>query len=278
MSARKPESGDLKYIALRCPKDSIVVDQQMMAAYKRWPDNPWLAYSAAYIQMQGLNPEKAIPELNMVRAHLPLLASSASLELARLHRLAADGENVLRLANKSPQLERLLAYERGDGKPDAPERAYARLQAGELAQALSTATGNDWQQAQVLRLAAASDGATGDMVKRALALPPEQGMDGATLPLSVALALKHGADPKPYVAISAKAFERYHAPMMAFLSALQRGADPLASETMLLGRVPMEIRAYAYNAGMVLLGPKTPPAWRQFSRRLLFASERPFFR
>jgi hypothetical protein len=82
-------------------------------------------------------------------------------------------------------------------------------------------------------------------------------MDGATLPLSMALALKHGADPKPYMAISA-AYDRYHAPMIAFVGIATR-SDPLASETMLLGRVPMEIRAYAYNAGMVLLGPKTPP-------------------
>ncbi|MYM21407.1 M48 family metalloprotease [Duganella sp. FT135W] len=278
MSASKPESADLKYIALRCQKDSIAADQQMLAAHKRWPYNPWLAYSAAYIYMQGLNPQQAIQELKVVRVQLPPLAPAASLELARLHRLAADGENVIRLANKSPELERLLMYERGEGKPDAPERAYAKLQAGELAQALASSMGNDWQQAQVLRLAAASDGASADMVKRALALPPEQGMDGATVPLSIALALKHGADPKPYMEISAKAYDRYHAPMMAFLSALKRGQDPLASETILLGRVPMEVRAYAYGAGMVLLGPKTPPAWRQFNRRLLFASERPFFR
>lgn len=278
MSARKPDSPDLKYIALRCPQHSIAADQQMLAAHARWPKHPWLAYGAAYLIMQEMHPERAIPELDLVRSHLPQLAAQASLELARLHRLAADGKDINYLASQSPELQNLLMLERGEGNDDAPQRAYVKLQQGALVQALANAMGDDWRQAQMLRLVAASDGAGADMVKRALALPAQQGMDAATVPLSVALAMKHGADPKPYIEFSAKTYDLYHAPVISFLQALQRGQDPASSDSMILRGVPMEVRAYAYSAGTVLLGAKTPQAWRQFSRRILFASERPYFK
>jgi Zn-dependent protease with chaperone function len=277
LSAQKPDNGDLKYIALRCPKDSLSGDQQMLAAHARWPDNPWLAYAAAYSLMQDAHPEKAIPELNQVRSNLPQMAPMATLHLARLHRLARDGQDISRLAGASGRLRTLLEMERGEGKDDAPGQAYVKLQRGMLAQALSNSAGNDGQQAQMLRLVAASDGASADIVKRALAQPADKGIDPATALLSVALALKNGVDPKPHMDVSAKVYDGYQAPMMAFLNALQQGQSPAAAEA-LLGRMPLEARAYAYSAGVVLAGPRAPQAWRQFSQRVLFASEHPYFK
>jgi Zn-dependent protease with chaperone function len=276
-SERKPDNGDLKYLALRCVKDSISGDRQMLAAHARWPDNPWLAYAAAYIHMQEAHPERAIPELNLVRSHLPQLASQSALHLARLHRLARDGQDINHLAGGSSRLQSLLAMERGEGKDDAPGQAYVKLQRGMLAQALTNSAANEGQRAQVLWLVAASDGADANALKRALAQPAGKGMDGATALLSVALALKSGVDPKPYADVGAKMYDRYQAPIMAFLEALQRGQGPAAAEA-LLGQMPLEARAYAYSAGIVLAGPKAPQAWREFSQRVLFASERPYFK
>lgn len=277
MSAQKPDSADLKYIALRCPPDSAIGDQQMQAAHVRWPDNPWLAYAAAYAAMQDAHPEKAIPELNLVRSHLPQLAPQATMYLARLHRLIRDGQDINRLATTSVQLRSLLEIERGMGKDDAPGQAYVKLQRGMLPQALSNAAGNEGELARMLWLVAASDGAGADVVKRALAQPAGMGMDSATAMLGVALALKNGADAKPYMNISAKIFERYEAPVMAFLEALHKGQSPAAAEA-LLGRMPLEVRACAYSAGIVLAGAKAPQAWRQFSQRVLFAPEHPYFK
>jgi hypothetical protein len=277
LSARKPQSADLKYIALRCPQDSPDGDRQMLAAHQRWPDNPWLAYAAAYTHMQDAHPESAIPELNLVRSRLPQMAPLATLHLARLHRLARDGQDISSLAATSGQLRSLLEMERGEGKDDGPGQAYAKLQRGLLGQALNNSAGNEWQKAQISWLVAASDGAGADAVKRALAQPADKGIDGATALLGVALALKNGADPKPYVDISAKVYHRYHAPVMAFLNALNQGQSPAAAEA-LLGRIPLEARAYAYSAGIVLVGAKAPPSWRQFSQRVLFASEHPYFK
>jgi Zn-dependent protease with chaperone function len=277
MSARKPDSGDLKYIALRCPKDSFANDQQMLAAHARWPDNPWLAYAVAYFHMTDAHPERAIPALEMARVRLPQLAPLAALDLARLHRLAADGQDVASLAGASDRLRSLLALERGEGSENAPGRAYAKLQQGLLAQALGGSGANAWQQAHIQWLAAASDGASADSVKRALAQPADKGLDPATSLLGVALAMKSGVDARPYVEASAKIYDVYQAPIMAFLTALAQGQSPAAAEA-LLGRTPLEARAYAYSAGVVLVGAKAPPAWRNFSRRVLFASERPYFK
>lgn len=277
LSARNPDNGNLKYIALRCPQDSIGGDQRMLVAHARWPENPWLAYAAAYALMQEAHPEKAIPELNLVRSKLPQMAPTAALHLARLHRLAGDGQDLRQIAGASTRLRNLLAMEHGDGKHDAPGQAYVKLQQGLLERALSNSAGNEGQRAQLLWLVAASDGASADNVKRALAQPADKGMDAATAILSVAVALKHGADAKPHVDFSAKVYDRYQAPMMAFLMALKHDQSPAAAEA-LLGRMPLEARAYAYSAGIVLAGAKAPQSWRQFSARVLFASEHPYFK
>jgi Zn-dependent protease with chaperone function len=276
-AARNPDNGDLKYIALRCYKDGADVDAQMLAARDQWPKNPWLNYGAAYVHMQGTQPERAIPELELVRASLPQMAPRAVIDLARLHRLAGDAGSLDGLAGASERLRSLLDMERGEGAPDSAGQAYARLQKGLLAQAQANSMGNDWQQAHMLRLVAASDGAGADSAKRALALPVDKGIDPATALLGVALALKSGIDPKPYEQVSARVYDVYEVQIMAFLTALQRGQSPAAAEA-LLGRLPLEARAYAYSAGIVLAGPKAPQEWRRFSQRVLFASERPYFK
>jgi hypothetical protein len=45
-----------------------------------------------------------------------------------------------------------------------------------------------------------------------------------------------------------------------------------------LGREPAGTRGLAYAIGTVILGPATPPVWRESAKRLLFATERPWFK
>jgi hypothetical protein len=49
------------------------------------------------------------------------------------------------------------------------------------------------------------------------------------------------------------------------------------AERLLHGLTP-ELRGHAYSMAAVVLGPnRTPPAWREAAKRLLFAAERPYF-
>jgi hypothetical protein len=275
-AARQPDNGDLKYIALRCPKDSPESDREMLAARQRWPGNPWIAYAAAYIRTMGSDPAAAIPDLQLVRAKLPQLAAQAATEQARVQRLGGSEAGLDQLAADSSRLQNLLALERGAGSPDSTQQAYVKLQKGMLALALGNSIGDDWQEAQMLRLVAGSDGSSADSVQRALALAPERGIDFGTVWVSLALAMKHGADTRPYLDLSRKMFGPYQARIQAFLEQVQRGQNPAAAEA-LLGRLPLEVRGYAYSAAIVLAGPRAPDAWRQACQRLLFASERPYF-
>ncbi|UUZ56701.1 hypothetical protein LP419_17520 [Massilia sp. H-1] len=56
---------------------------------------------------------------------------------------------------------------------------------------------------------------------------------------------------------------------------MKKGADPAVSERLLDG-VEMEYRANAYSAALVLSGQR-PTEWRLVVKRVLFASERPYF-
>lgn len=272
---RHPDSPDMKYIALRCRENSPEVAREWLAARAHWPDNPWLSLAASRVYLESSEPLKAIPALALVRRKLPQESDRISVEMARLFRLDGRDPDSIKLFADSPSVRELLALDRGDGPADSPRHAYSQLQRGEFIQALNATVGDEWQQAYVLRLIAASDGRPERFATRARALPANKGLAPATAWLNVAVAIKSGADPRPALEAAQAMFVNY--PTVArFLLALQKGASPAAAEQQ-LGAVPLELRAYAYAAATVLLGPKTPQEWRQFSQRVLFANERPYF-
>ena len=55
-------------------------------------------------------------------------------------------------------------------------------------------------------------------------------------------------------------------------------SDTSAAEKTLGGAVQMEIRGLAYAGGVVALGQRAPDEWRETAKRLLFITERPYFR
>ncbi|WP_217428477.1 M48 family metallopeptidase [Rugamonas rivuli] len=276
-SAQHPDNADFKYLALRCPPDSPESDRQMLAAYARWPDHPWLAYASSTVMARSGDPLSAIPALKLARAKLPQMAPEIALDLARLLRLRGQGDDLSALAADSPRLKWLLDVEQESGLYFAPSRAYLHLRAGRLDDALANAKSDEWLEAHVMRLVAASDGADAESIKRALNLPLDRGTDPGTALLNVALAMKTGADIKTYVDTSTTVFSVYHPPLLAFLQQLQQGRSPEAAEQRLSG-LPVEVRAYAYCAGIALIGPKAPASWRRIANGVLFASERPYFK
>jgi Zn-dependent protease with chaperone function len=275
MAADKPNDSDLAYLAIRCVKGAAG-EQKMRQAHARWPDNPWLANAVAYTSLHSKNWPKALPDLEIVRRTMPALAEQSSLMIARLRRFENPQADLSSLLPGSTQLQTLVELEKGAGPADSPGRAYAALASGSLASALASAMGDQFKEAHVLRLVAASDGASPDSARRALALPLDKGIDATTAWTSAALALKTGADARPYLEAAKRHSGPYHAAIAAFLADVNAHKDLNAAEHK-LDTVPPDQRACAYSAGLVLAGQKAPPAWRQAVRRLLFASERPYF-
>lgn len=274
-AAAAPDNGNLAYLAIRCRR-SQDGQAQMRQARERWPENAWIVNAVAFANLHSKDWAGAIPDLELVRKHAPAMAEGAALTIARLKRFEGSDADLAALAKSSNELKSLLDLDLGTGAPDSPGRAYAQLAKGSLGAAMAAAMGDSYKEAHVLRLAAASDGASGDSARRALALPLNKGMDAATAWTTLALAMKAGIDTAPLLAVTREQSGQEQPAVAAFLADLQAGKAPLVAERR-LEVVGPEARAHAYSAALVLIGRKAPDNWRQAVRRLLFASERPYF-
>ena len=275
-AAAAPDDGDRKYIALRCEPDGPATEHAFREALARWPGNPWLANAVAYAKLASKDWASALPELEAVSKSLPFLAEGANVSIARIKRFHNMNADLKPLLPASARLQSLVTLDQGAGPSDSPDRAYAQLANGNIAVALAYAMGDPWREAHVLRLVAASDGASADSAKRAMALPADQGLDHVTALLGLALAMRSGQDTKPYLEATAKFYGPYQPKVLAFLAQAKARANPIELEAV-LDTLPLEVRGQACSAAVVLLGRRAPQAWRDASRRLLFASERPYF-
>jgi Zn-dependent protease with chaperone function len=276
-SAAQADDGDLKYLALRCQDKKVDLKQQMAQARARWPRNAWLARWSAYDKLQAMDLAGAVPELEQLVDTSPAMAPDAIISLARVRRMLDPAVDLAELAKKSPRLQYLLDLEKGVRMGDRGLTAYHALSTGLLDHASHAVTDDPVHSARLLRLAAASDGADAATIKRAMALPFEQGQDDNTVWTGLALATRDGYDAAPYrdAARALAGPEREQA--LAFFDSIADGKDPRAAEARLDGIYP-EGRAQLYSAALVLLGEKAPGEWRARVRRLLFASERPYFK
>lgn len=278
-----PGNGDMRYLALRCAaamaqaggKAKAAARLAFADAARRWPQNGWLRNAVAYDKMAAGDFAGAAPDLQAARAALPLLRPHTNLLLARIQRLQQGWMDYQGLSPDSPGLRWLSELEDGFGPENSETRAYAQLNKGGLAAALSFSEGTQ-SEARVLRLVAASDGAGPNTLQRALALPPEQGMDNATLWPSIALAMRLGKDTARYTVAAKQISGATQPAVLAFLQAVQRGQRQADAEA-LLQDVDPDVRMQAYSAATVLMGPLAPAAWRLAAKRLLFAPERPHF-
>ena len=126
-------------------------------------------------------------------------------------------------------------------------------------------------------LVAASDGAPPAAIDSALAIVPDSSLGVGDAILLLALAERAHRDTGPYEAAIRRLGGEYAEPMLRFTTTLRTTHDPAAAERV-LGRVTPGSRGLAWIVGTVMLGDAAPPAWREGGRRLMFASERPYFR
>jgi Zn-dependent protease with chaperone function len=271
-----PDNGDLQYLALRCADGKPQVRAGWATAAQRWPNNGWLRNAVASDKVAAGDFAGAETDLLAAQRALPLLRPHVNLMLARIQRLVRGRMDYQALAPASPNLRALSELEDGYGAETSETRAYAEMNRGALAAALAMSGGTP-SAARVLRLVAASDGAGPNTLQRALDLPPDQGIDGATVWPSIALAMRAGKDSSAYAAEARRLYGPAQPAVLGFLQAVQRGKPLADAEAMLLG-LPLDARMQAYSAATVLAGPMAPAPWRLAAQRLLFAPERPYFR
>ncbi|WP_284329892.1 M48 family metallopeptidase [Dyella flagellata] len=275
-----PEQPDLAYVAVRCMQSGAERDRQFTEGAQRWPQSAWFNFADAYIDTQQGNYQQALEKYSKAMQS-PTLRDATAAEVLRLSRLvdpAGTPERQSKLLALSPGLTSILLLEPGQPMQEGPYRALSLLSEGRLDEAVMAAA-HTQVEGHVLRLAAASQGASYLLRSRVSALPKGTGIDQQT----VWLALAQGDDANdPAVAKVLEDTEAHYGKegrdwvqgMQRFVELARRG-DATDAERALSG-VPMEMRAQAYVAGIYLLGPLAPDAWRHFAKAILFAGERPF--
>jgi hypothetical protein len=278
MASQAPENADLQYVAARCITDDSTKTRAFRAGHTRWPEHGWFAYAAGFDEWESGRTAEALATLETARRQLRPVSQYVAVDIARIRRLLdRDSSGVMKsLSASSDELRALLDFEGNAKGTSVPSRAYAALAVGELDKALRIAQRDSEAAAAVLRMAAASDGATPEMQERALALDPSLGVGTNTRWASIALAVRAGRDYSALVDSSGFSLQNL-ARLNHFLDLLRADKDLTAAEHALDGLPPF-YRGQGYSMGVIVLGEKAPASWRVAAKRLLFASERPYFK
>jgi hypothetical protein len=277
LARRSPGSADLYYLSARCRPTEEERDRAFLEGWKQWPQNAWLANAAGYSLAERGAFHDALVGVNVALQNSPPLAEPAAIMIARLRRMIARSERapIDELTKVSSRLAMLQRLETGQGVEDKPGLAYVKLAQGRLEEALTTAKGLPVEN-RTVRMVGASDGASPEHIRRALALPLEEGLDSSSIFLAMALAARNGLDLAPYSQRASKLAGSEALEMTRFMDALR--SNKIASAQQMMNHMQFELQLNAYVCGSVLLGPKAPQEWRDRTKYLLFAAERPFLK
>ena len=272
-SAAEPKNPDLRFLAIRCEPDESAQNARFIAAHSEWPRHPWFIYAAGGSHADAGDYAKAEPLFDEARRTLAPMREYLALETARLRRLngRAEPAALAELANSSDYLAFMLAIESGEADSGSPLEGYAMLASARLADAARVAKSAAEKEHRLLRLIGASDGATDAMIDEALALPVADG--GDMMVMMYALAARHGRSTAPFETAIRKDAPRTADGLLRFLDSLRRGEDPERARAA-IGSLRLSGRLNLLYAGVVLLGPKAPAAWRLEVERGLFVGER----
>lgn len=275
-AAAAPDHADLAYVGIRCLRDDAERNKAFLEAHVRWPQHGWLAYAAGHGLAQESRWDEALLALEQARKEPPL-ADAVAVDIARIMRMTGRITSYAELSRNSPTLRRLVSMEDGSEQGHPFPKAFLELSRGQLRLALQDMDRVDPGNAHFLRLVAASDGAGADIVAKALALDPQQGSNVVTVWPAMGLAERQQRDIAPYVEIVRKQYgDDAVVKLIEDMHAGLHGGDLTALEKRIDG-LPIELRGHVYTMGVVALGPRAPLSWRSNAKRLLFASERPYF-
>jgi len=275
LSRAQPDNANLHYLLVRCIDNKAEQSQAFVDAHRKWPKNGWLANAAGYALAEKQRWPEALAAWTAARAAEPALLNTVSIDIARVRRLqSGDKADLKDLVVGSATLRQVLDLEEGIPADDAQLKAYRELALGNIEQALLLSRDTP-AYAYLLRLAASSDGASGDLITQALSLPFDQGLGDNTLPCMLALATRMNADTAGYEEQLRRTQVETAETLLSFLK-LARAGKLEEADKILIGLDP-QVLGQAWSMGVIVLGNQAPVSWREGAKRLLFASERPWF-
>ena len=189
--------------------------------------------------------------------------------------MTMDQPRLIDLASDAPLVRLFLNIEYGEIQQPL-EHAYRVLHLGDADGAVAAGASLDAVDAAcLLRLAAASDGASAQLVQRALRLPHDESLNPTTVFAFAGLLLRENQGVKDLPDLVGMAAPQHAEAMSQVVAAIQ--ARDLRRVDEVLEIAEPAVRGQFYTLATVALGDETPNHWREGARRLLFATERPYF-
>lgn len=284
----RPDDPAWRYLAVRCMPEGPAKSDAFLEGARRWPDHAWFGFAASYVHAEAGRWQAALEGMARARRALPALASAIADDEARLRRLTQGEQADLQdLAAVSPALKLFLHLESGaaDGDPQLGPvpKAYAALARADFIKGQAFVGSDADASARWHRLAVASDGVPADVRDVAVKLAPDAGLDEATLWAHVGMAMRLrqdlGALEKKVNGLASaqgRDADGTLRTMWRILMTVHHQGPQAVSDADFAGLQPQQ-RGFVYSAAVTALGTRAPAAWRQAAKRLLFATERPYF-
>ncbi len=282
------DNPDWAYVAVRCMPEGADKSQAFLNGHSRWPQHPWFTYAAGYVHAESAAWPEALRTLAQARATLPAMADSVAEDEARVLRwVQGERANLQAQAAQGRSVRLFQQIESAQALSDSTlgpiPKAYAALMQARFTEGQASIGSEAEPAARWLRLAAASDQAPADMVGAALKLSIDSGMDEFTYWAAVGLTIRTHGDLSRYERLlneggvpRSQTGPAQARQIWRFLMAAQHGGAQAVSDVDLQGLMP-QARGLAYSAAATALGERAPQAWRDAAKRLLFATERPYF-
>ena len=200
-------------------------------------------------------------------------------DLERVNRLLPDTSisQLQQAVTQNPQLNFILALEHGSDRDimSSPYAGYNFLDKGNFQLALREIEPSP-QTDNILRLAAASDGAPNSVVEDALNLDIDRGIDQATIFSAIGLEMKQKRDIEKYKPILRNLFREQTDTILQFIESIEKGQFNESEKLMSTGSI--QFKGLLCTLATVALGKKAPKKWRNYARKLLFLTEKPFLK
>lgn len=270
-------NSNVQYLSARCISDENLKNETFMLGADQWPDNSWFNYAAGYNLMEIGNWKKADLLLNKTIKSNRSLSEIVTVDLWRVKQLLKTDSAKTRteLSRRSQELSRMLNLESGKGYSKSPYRFYSLLDKGNFKEALKAAREMDEPQ-RYIRMLAASDGVPPAIIREALKFNTKKGIDASTVLISWSLAVKTKNNTTQYEKMT-KTLLRSGDAALKVLNKIRKKGAYKAFENDLNGLNITE-RGYTYAAACALLGKKAPVKWKSKAKKILYASERPYFK
>ncbi|MDH7444992.1 M48 family metallopeptidase [Aquimarina sp. 2201CG14-23] len=277
LAVSNPNNANYYYLKTRCLQEGSIQNDAFKSGYKKWPDNPWLAFASGYIYAAEENWEMAEKSMKTAITKEPALSYYISMDLKRIQNmLGRDTKNSFKRNFQVDYLDYVEKLEKASFDiKSSPDYAYSLLNKGQLKEAINH-TRNDKLQDFIIRYAAASDGADQSIIESALSLGIEKGINAYTIWSALGLAVRENKDIALYRSKIKEFYPEDENKIFEFIDLVKSNNLKVAKQK--LGDIrPLELGSF-YSLGTIILKDKAPKQWRANAKGLLFLNEGPYFK